>query len=192
MRALISVSLLFFTTLLEASVLLIPGGGPLPLAGTTAAAEADLAGVVVHDAVHPFRIVNAAGALLFEGKLQDRVVKSNRGGVLHFYSRIRDTTAGLNGIVDKVFRINFGVTPKVAVDWRSDGLGTVPPGFASRSGGIGDALAYWFAPGQILVGGSESRFFFAKTRSTQYDLKGRTIIRLTTGDSVTLFSARPL
>lgn len=182
------------STELFASQFLPAGAGPVLLPGTTVAAEADLAGTVIHDKLIPFRIVSAAGALLFEGVLQDRVVKGNNGD-LHFYYRIRDTKAGLNGIIRYVTTISYAATPMLSVDWRPDGLGTINPISVQRSGAPGSTVRFEFpnAGAQVLVGGRESKFFYLKTvRASNFRESGSTRIQLLTGQGVTLKTVMPV
>ena len=181
------------TGIAKGSVLLPIGGGPVVLPGSTAAAEPDLAGTVMRDNLIPFRVSNAAGSLLFVGELQNRVVRSSRGSVLHFYYSIRNTQAGLNGIISNVYTRSFAPTPTVAVDWRPDGLGQVNPLRATRSIGTGDLIRFNF-PSTIsaLSGGRESKFFFIKTNVLNYALNGQTRIQLTSGESIVLNTAAPI
>jgi hypothetical protein len=177
----------------HASVGLPVGAGPVFLPGSTAALEADLGGPVVSDQVIPFRILNRAGALLFMGQLQNRVVKSSRSGVLHFYYRIRDTKQGLNGIIRSIISKSFVTTPSIQVDWRPDGLGSVNPIEAQRSLRDGSLVQFNFdIADMVMVGGTESKFFYIKTTAQNFNLKGQTKILLTSGDSVLLNTAAPL
>jgi hypothetical protein len=148
----------FLSVNVLASVAVVPGALPIALPGTTFAAEPDLGGPVLGDKVIPFRIVNSGGALLFEGKLQNRVVRSSTTSKLHFYYRIFETHGGLNGI----------------------------PGEVSR-GVAGGRIEFRFNnPSEVLVGGYESHFFFLKSTSKNFSENGLTNIRLTTGDNITL------
>lgn len=176
-----------------ASVALVPGLAPLALPGTTAALEADLAGTVVRDDLIPFRIVNAGGAALFEANLQNRIVRSTGTGRLHFYYRIRDTKPGLNGIVRSIWTDNFQASPRILSDWRQDGLGTVNPKLAERSGGVGQFLRFGFdTTVNVLVGGRESRFFFAKTSAKLFSDQGKTTVQLTSGEFAVLKTLMPI
>jgi hypothetical protein len=176
-----------------ASEFLPAGAGPILLPGTTVAVEADLAGTVIHDKLIPFRIASAAGALLFEGVLQNRVVKGATGD-LHFYYRIRDTKAGLNGIIRYVTTASYAATPMLSVDWRPDGLGTISPKSVQRSAAPGAIIRFEFVNGgpQVLVGGRESKFFYLKTvRASQFKELGSTRIQLVTGQAVSLRTVIP-
>jgi hypothetical protein len=178
-----------------ASIPLPPGSGPTPLPGATAAIEADLGGTVIFDKVYPFAIRGGGSALLFAGQLQNRVVKSARTGELHFYYRIRDTKQGLNGIIHSV-RTQVFANEDVLVDWRPDGLGAIHPVRAERSPGSGAMIQFDFGvtptAGPVLVGGTDSKFFFIKTEAKNYQLNGRTTITLATGQSITLGTAAPV
>jgi hypothetical protein len=176
----------------EASVAVVPGAAPVALPGTTAFAEGDLGGTVESDTLIPFRIMSAAGALLFQGTLQDRVVRSSTTGTLHFYYRIRNTTSGLNGIIRSVQSRSFEFAPVTFVDWRPDGLGSVNPVVASRSPAAGPVITFGFNPMvNPLVGGMESRFFFVKTEAKNFNQMGQTRIILRTGESVLLKTMQP-
>jgi hypothetical protein len=181
---------------LFASEFLPPGAGPVMLSGSTVALEADLAGTVIHDKLIPFRIASAAGVLLFQGVLQNRVVK-NANGELHFYYRIRDTKAGLNGIIRSLTTISYAISPMLSVDWRPDGMGVINPKSAQRSAAPGPTIKFEFnvAPGAgpVLVGGTESKFFYLKTvRAANFDERGSTRIQLVTGQATVLNTAQPL
>jgi hypothetical protein len=178
----------FLSVNVLASVAVVPGALPIALPGTTFAAEPDLGGPVLGDKVIPFRIVNSGGALLFEGKLQNRVVRSSTTSKLHFYYRIFETQGGLNGIIQSVFAAPFSpaVSSGYKADWRLDGLGNTSPGEVSR-GVAGGRIEFRFNnPSEVLVGGYESHFFFLKSTSKNFSENGLTNIRLTTGDNITL------
>lgn len=177
---------------LFASQFLPAGAGPLLLAGSTAMAEADLAGTVIHDKLIPFRIASAAGALLFQGVLQNRVVKSANGD-LHFYYRIRDTKAGLNGIIRTITTVSFNTSPMLSVDWRPDGMGTINPKTAQRSAAPGTTVRFEFETRrQPLVGGLESKFFYLKTvRMAHFEERGSTRIQLATGEATVVRTVIP-
>src|SRR5712692_6844483 len=103
---------------------LLPPGGSLITPSTTAATEPTLSGVVIHDALVPFKIATPDGHVLCSGNLQDRVVKSNKTQRLDFYYRIRDTQG--TGAVGRISTVGFGGLD-LRVAYRTDGLGTVPP-----------------------------------------------------------------
>lgn len=186
--------ILSYNSVSSASVLLPPGSGPTVLVGATAAAEADLGGVVLYDKLLPFTIRGPGGAVLFVGQLQNRVVQSSRTGTLHFYYRIRDTKRGLNGVMEELRTYGFQKMSPLFADWRPDGLGTVHPHTAERSPGAGAIIAFNFDPtgSMALVSGMESKFFYLKTSAKRYVISGRTSLRLTSGQTVNLQTAMPI
>lgn len=182
----------FISGIAGASVLVPIGAGPIALIGTTSAAEPELAGIVLLDKLIPFSISNPAGALLFKGELQNRVIKSSSNGFLHFYYSIRNTQADLNGVVQSLSTKSFALSGSVHADWRVDGLGDVSPIEVSRSGGTGELIQFRFpSSGSALAGGLESNFFFLKTKSLRYKRDGQTRIQLRTGESVILRTVSP-
>jgi hypothetical protein len=188
-----ALALASFVSQAEASVALVPGAPPVVLPPTAAVAESDLAGVVVQDNLIPFRIVGAGGALLFEGKLQNRIVRSSETGLLHFYYRIRDTRPGLNGIVRAITTRSYATSPRILAGYRPDGLGTIPPTLAIRSVMPGESLRFNFnINDNVLVGGRESRFIFAKTMVKGYNNLGQTRIELRSGESTVVQTLAPL
>src|SRR5688572_22127742 len=62
----------------------IAGSGSYGVGATTLAQEPDLAGVVLEDRLQAFTINGAAGGVV-TGTIQERVVRSNDTGFLHFY-----------------------------------------------------------------------------------------------------------
>src|SRR5688572_27412833 len=104
-------------------------GGAVPLPGTTAAAQPALAGVVVRDALIPFSVDDGLGHTIFQGTLQDRVVRENGTGTLDFYQTIRaDAGFTIPAMLQYVSRSSFGGW-FTDVNFRTDGLGdpTVRP-----------------------------------------------------------------
>ncbi len=163
---------------------LAPGSGT-GLTGITAASHPETGGVIPTggDLIQSFQILGAGDTLLFEGALQSRVAVSNVTGTIIFFLRIRDTVAGLNGIISNVEYSGFaGWTTNV--EWKDDGQGDDGPSRAERSLD-GDTLNYLFGFGP-LVGPDESKFFFALTDAKNYALVGTATIFLTTGESTTL------
>lgn len=147
-----------------------------------------MGGVVLHDSLIPFLITSANGSPLCRGKLQNRVVRSTKTGLLHFYYRIRSTVPNLPGRIDTVGTVRFFDTLKVA--YRLDGLGTVNPAGASRSP-AGDSVTFEFKK-PLLNCGAESRFFFIKTNAKRFAPGGETRLVLVTGEAVTLKTVIPV
>jgi hypothetical protein len=167
-----------------------PGGAPVALAGTTAAATPDLAGVVVQDVMRPF----AAGPI--KGFLQDRIVRSNATGTLHFYYRII-LDAKAPGRVTAVRK--FGFDPAAAptdANWRMDGMGTRAPIAAQRTADGAWVSFNHLVPAASISPGESSRFVFVKTRAKEYKLSGKTLIVYTGGSAgggtITVETFRPI
>ena len=150
---------------LAQSVLLPPGVNNLAVPSTTAAAEPSLAGLVIHDALLPFTMKTPDGAVLCTGQLQNRVVRS-KTGQLDFYYRIRDTT-GI-GLIWLLHASSFGELP-LRVGFRTDGLGTAPPGLAHRGG-----ATVTFIFNRLIQCGQESRFILIRTPALTFGPGGST------------------
>jgi hypothetical protein len=135
----------------------------IPLPGTTAAAQPDLAGSVVSDKLVPFAIPSATAPV--SGTLQVRVVR-NAAGKLAFYWKINNA-ASSKGEVH-----TFSVTgfPKQTYDanWRKDGLGTVAPSGVEGVLSAADLKTwiYGFRFKTPVKPGQSSRFFFLRSGAT--------------------------
>lgn len=165
------------------AVPLPPGSNNVPLAGTTAAAEPDLASVNIASVVRPFEIFSGGGALLFRGQLAATVSRSINTGTLIFSYRILNTQGGLNGVVARVEAESFAGFA-VDANWRADGLGMSPPNQADRSGS-GSVINYEFLT-PPLFSGSTSRFFYAFTDATEFNTDGLATIYLSSGEFATV------
>jgi len=158
------------------AVPLAPGGG-VGLAGTTAAANPWLNGVIIAENIQPFEIKDAGGVVLAKGKLQDRVVRSFMTGTNHFYFRVMlDGPAPV--VVTHVMRQSFnGLFTNV--DYRLDGIGLAGPRAAFRDP-IGQVIRYDFSNNPVLPGTS-SRFVFAATNAKTLTKNGQIIILANNG-----------
>lgn len=183
----LAISLMFVGS---ARAVVLPPGFCVATPGTTSAARPELAGVVIHDELINFEIKNAAGALLYKGILQNRVVRSNLTGTLIFMYRIRDTQPALNGYVETVRTIRFPLF-MTDVDFRVDGSGTIGPGEACRGAGVGVVIDFDFS-GRPIFSGEESKFFFIMTDATAFAPGGDTTLVLITGEAVTLPTVMPI
>ncbi|GAB4511752.1 MAG: hypothetical protein Tsb0026_15070 [Sulfuricaulis sp.] len=145
------------------------------LAGTTAAASPELAGIVLEDVIRPFTIEWGAG-LSMTGTIQDRVVRSDVDNTLIFsYRIINDATS--DAPLRFVMREDYaGFTTDV--DWRSDGLGVTGPNFATRSFD-GSDVTFFFNGLAMIDPGEDSNFFFIKTNATTYNEDGSGVIAVT-------------
>lgn len=169
-----------------AQSVLLPPGGTLVVPPTTAATEPALAGVVLHDPLVPFTIMDSNGAVLCAGNLQDRVVRSTMTHRLDFYYRIRDTQ-GL-GTVAHIATSGFDGVP-LRVAYRTDGLGFVPPRLASRN--PAPVVTFEFNPPLFCAIHEESRFILIRTPAKAYHAGGLTRLVASTGAGVSVHTVRP-
>ncbi len=167
---------------------LLPSG-TVGLSGTTFAARPELGEAVLLDDVQDFEIHDAGGVLLFQGTLQNSVSRVVDGTLVFSY-RIRGTNQSLPGSVVVLGTVDF--TPVTTdVDYRLDGLGSVGPEEAFREP-PGNVVGFDFASGPVAAW-QETYFLFIKTDATAFDPEaGHTIIRLVTGEDVTLDTAVPI
>jgi hypothetical protein len=164
-------------------------GQTVSLGGTTAAARPELAGVVLWDKLIDFEIRNAAGDLIFKGRLQDRIAKSDVSGALSFGILIRDTQPNLPGVITTVTRGNFA-NVSTDVEYRVDGMGHIGPKEADRNADGGE-ITFRFEKGRLHAG-NDSRSFFILTDATEYSPElGSTILRTADGSSVRLVTSAP-
>jgi hypothetical protein len=181
--------LLLFGAAAVALSVLLPPGVTLPVPATTAATEPTLDGVVEQDTLVPFTIKTAAGELICQGNLQDRVVRSTSTHQLDFYYAIRDTNGP--GAVARILTASFAKLP-LRVGYRTDGLGTVPPRKATRSAKPGAAVTFAFTDPPVSCAKNEwSRFILIRTPVMAFHTGGATRIIATTGAGVTLPTAQP-
>jgi hypothetical protein len=171
---------------------LLGRGQTVALKGTTSAARPELAGLVLRDQLIDFEIRNAAGDLIYKGKLEDRVVKSPVNGTISFeLFVIRDTQQDLPGAIASVTRGNFADFRTDVVEFAVDGLGRIGPKGANRSSD-GENITFDFEKDPV-HSGNVSRHFFILTDATEYAPEsGSTILRATDGSSVRLATSAPL
>jgi hypothetical protein len=164
-------------------------GKTVTVPGTTLQQSADSAGTVLEDQVTTFTIHGPAGAVIFSGSLQDRVLKSTSTGRLIFIQRVFGTQAALPGTVVRIRRGNFSGR-QLSVDYRLDGLGQVAPVRAWRSGDGRVVQLAFPSPNQPapLNAGAESRFCEIKTDAVTYASSGRTAIVARIGASPAMAS----
>lgn len=163
----------------------LPPGGAVALAGVPGGAGP---GVVVHDELTAFEILGAGGALLYQGTLQNRVVRLNATGRLAFLYRIRDTRPGLNGAIADLATQSFS-NFMTDVDFSTTSLGTVGPARARRTADGSEVL---FDFTSRVFSGMESRFVHVVTEATAFAIGGATTLTLGTGDRVVLRTVMPI
>jgi hypothetical protein len=150
-------------TATTAHAVILPPGTTAGLPGTTSAADPDLAGVVLVDALVPFAFAANGGTI--SGAVQTRVVRSTLDNTLDFYWRIFNN-AGSSGVIGS-FRIGDFFTGVYDANWRIDGLGDVAPISATRFAGSFDSFVN-FNFGALLAPGQSSRFLLLDTNATDY------------------------
>jgi hypothetical protein len=144
------------------AVLLAPGATAAP-AGTTVAADPQLAGIVTVDELVPFSF-GAYGGTIF-GKVQVRVVRSSLEDTLDFYWRVFNH-AGSAGPIGSL-RIGEFHAPAYDADYRLDGLGEIAPISIHRfAGAYSSYLNFDF--GDRLRPGYSSKFLFLDTDALSF------------------------
>lgn len=161
------------TGLRPANAVPIADGTTVSLRGTTVAARPELGGMVIADQLLPVEI-DLGRVGLFRGSLQNRVVREAAGNLTFYYRLISDPSSTLtpNAVTDY---LSLPGARMADVDFRIDGLGTIPPTAADRDAG---RLVFRFA--SPVASGQQSRFFFLRTDATSYAVNTETMI---TGES---------
>jgi hypothetical protein len=151
---------------------MIAPGGSVSVSATTFAAGSDLAGTVLRDELIPFTVRGARGQSIFEGTLQDRVIRLDGGGTLVFAQTVRaDRGFDRPVILDFLRRTGFAGHAADA-DFTASG-GDASPEKVFRSAD-GDLLHFKFD--DKLFPGEATRLSFVRTESTAFDLGGDTQI----------------
>jgi hypothetical protein len=189
---------------------LTPGSVVIP--SVRLADEKDLRGRAIRDVLIPFEVKCTNGIVRIKGNLQDRVVKSFETKHLHFYQSIRlDKIASSDEFAVAVWdvgRYSFPTSKKYWVGWRPDGIGNPRPYDASWfQVSPGYCIQFSFshvAPHQPVYDFGAfrtSRFFYIKTEATEFNVNGRTDLRVwprwgepfeLEQDYITLETAQPM
>ena len=153
----------------------IAGPGSYGVGATTSAAEPDLAGVVLADRLQAFTIDGADGGFV-SGNIQERVVRSDDTGFLHFYYRVLLEEVSGFDIGSYVEWLDLDPTATgdpLAVGRRTDGLGS-PTGSSYDLAGSGQSRFDFnlidLDPANI---GFSTQFHVIKTNATNYALTGQ-------------------
>jgi hypothetical protein len=155
----------------------------------TDAGYPNLGGDVLYDQLVPFTLKGREGPEQCTGNLQERVVRSTNTGKLDFYYRVRDT-AGV-GAVAKIDTSSFAGLP-LSVGYRTDGLGTVSPQVATRSGAPGALITFEFGSQPVSCAThQESRFILISTGVTNFVPGGKADIFSTTGVEFSMPAVMP-
>lgn len=154
---------------------LLLAGTTIPLlAGTTVAAEPQLAGAVLEDRTDAFSFAGVHGTV--SGSIQSRVVRSIDGTV-DFYWRVFSDANSSDDL--RSMRLGQIFTSTYRVNWAADGPGDLSPTSATRFSGAGSSsfnfnFDYHDATGAPsgLGAGESSYFMFLDTDATTYDFSG--------------------
>jgi hypothetical protein len=147
----------------------IAPGGSVRVSAAPAGVGSDLAGTVLRDELIPFTVRGAGGRSLFEGTLQDRVIRQDGGGTLVFAQTVRaDRGFDRPVILDFLRRTGFAGQAAEA-DFTGGGVASPEKVFRSRDG---DLLHFKFD--DKLFPGEATRLSFVRTESTAFDLGGDT------------------
>ncbi|MES2320059.1 MAG: PEP-CTERM sorting domain-containing protein [Pseudomonadota bacterium] len=152
----------------SASAVVLTPAVPTPLPGTTAAAQPQLAGLVLEDDIQAFSFAANGGTI--SGTVQSRVVRSTLDGTLDFYWRVI-SDANSSGAMQS-FRLGQFFTTSYDANWRIDGLGNTAPSEAYLFPGDTGFLNFEFidaAGAGGLAAGMESYFMFLDTTATSYN-----------------------
>jgi hypothetical protein len=159
----------------QAASSIISGPGSYGAGATTVAAEPDLAGLVLADRLQPFTINGSDGGLA-TGNIQERVVRSNDTGFLHFYSRvIFDTISGFEpGSYVEWLDFDPAATGNpLAVGRRSDGLGTATSSNYDLAGSGQSRFDFNLINLAPENSGFSTQFHYLKSGATHYALNGQ-------------------
>jgi hypothetical protein len=150
---------------------MIAPGGSVSVA-TMAGAGTDLAGTILRDELIPFTVPGARGQSIFEGTLQDRVIRLDGGGTLVFAQTVRaDRGFDRPVILDFLRRTGFAGHAADAEFTAVGGDASPEQVFRSADG---DLLHFKFD--DKLFPGEATRLSFVRTGSTAFDLGGDTEI----------------
>ena len=157
-------------------------GEKVPLGGTTAAERPELAGTVEVDELLEFAIPEGplpgekgwdpktAEQVAVEGTLQASVVRTEKGTVDFHYrvTEVAPATRGIGWVLGYDYR-DVGCD----ADYRTDGLGEVPPAFALRAPVTdkppGSAVYFVWKGWEEAGLRAPSLFFFVKTDAKSYE-----------------------
>jgi hypothetical protein len=145
------------------AITVAPGGGPVALLGTTAAAWPDLAGGILEDVVTTWVSADdpTYGFPGAEGHLQSRVVRSSSTGRLDFYWRVTANVASYPAFLplqlnlSQLVLANFLTGAGFDADYRLDGVGSEPP----MDGVSADGSRFSFEFANNSFGPGESSYF---------------------------------
>lgn len=164
-------------------VLLTTPGVPVPLPGTSLAADPKLDGVILEDELVPFEIPGQGGGPvgpIAVGMIRHMVVRSSVDSTLDFYWRVTNSagTPILSLSVEEFFVQQFDA------DWRNDIAGDKAPKFGLLRSVRGATFRFadLSESGDGVSGGETSRWMFLDTTARAYERRSNvTISSVTTG-----------
>jgi len=159
----------------QAASTLIAGPGNYSVGATTVAQEPDLAGVVIADRLQAFTINGSDGGVL-AGNIQERVVRSDDTGFLHFYHRvILDEISGFEpgSYVEWLDFDPVATGDPLAVGRRTDGLGSPTSSLYDLAGGGQSRFDFNLLDLDPANAGFSTQFHYVKTNATNYALTGQ-------------------
>jgi hypothetical protein len=154
---------------------IIAGPGNYGVGATTAAEEPDLAGTVLEDRLQPFTINGADGGVV-TGVIQERVVRSDLTGFLHFYHRVTLETISGFDIGSYIEWLDFdpaATGDPLAVGRRTDGLGSPTSSSYDLAGGGQSRFDFNLLDLDPANAGFSTQFHYVKTNATDYALTGQ-------------------
>ena len=154
----------------NAAAVLVDPNSTVSLPGTTAAAEPNLAGLILLDETFNFSLQATPGSTeMITGTVQQRVVRETNTGFLDFYWRVYDIAGGSLGY----FRIGNFNSDTFDANFRIDGVGDVSPSSIHRFAGDKSSYVNFnfvdAAGGMSLHPGQSSNLFFLHTTATDYN-----------------------
>ena len=153
----------------------IAGPGSYSVGATTSAQEPDLAGTVLADRLQPFTINGSAGGVA-TGTIQERVVRSDDTGLLHFYSRVLfDQVSGFEaGSYVEWLNLDSAATgDPLAVGRRPDGVGSPTSSLYDLAVAGQSRFDFNLLNLDPANAGFSTQFHYLKTDAANYALTGQ-------------------
>lgn len=153
----------------------IGGPGSYGVGATTVVQEPDLAGLVIADRLQPFTINGAAGGLV-TGTIQERVIRSDATGFLHFYHAVTLETISGFELGSYIEWLNFdpiATGSPLAVGRRPDGIGSPTSSSYDLAGTGQSRFDFNLLDLDPANSGFTTQFHYLKTNATNYALTGQ-------------------
>jgi hypothetical protein len=153
----------------------IAGPGSYGVGATTAAEEPDLAGTVLEDRLQAFTINGADGGLV-TGVIQERVIRSDVTGFLHFAHRVTlETISGfdIGSYIEWLDLDPVATGDPLFVGRRTDGLGSPTTSSYDLAGTGQSRFDFNLLDLDPANAGFSTQFHYVKTNATNYALTGQ-------------------